>query len=224
LTPEYIVGYTFLMGKPITTRQKDLLAIIYEYFRDAGYPPTIAEMRERLSVASNQSVIDLLGKLRDKGIIQRNQGNARNVAILPLGYEALGKPPLVPFLGVTTAGAPIEAVEISGEWREMPGGVAKLQSDVFMLRIAGDSMINAGIDDGDAVLVQTKKEFVSGEIVYAQMGDEGTIKRFMSDDKPPYVYLKPENPKYELIPFTHEMELKGKIISVLKNNYWQSVK
>lgn len=212
------------METSITTRQKDLLAIIYEYFKGTGYPPTIAEMRDRLSVASNQSVIDLLRKLRAKGLIHRNEGNARNIAILPLGYKILGKPPLVPFLGITTAGAPMEAVEITGEWREMPGGVAKLQSDIFMLRIFGDSMVNAGIDDGDAVLVQTRKEFVSGEIVYAQIGDEGTIKRFMSDDKPPYVYLKPENPKYDLIPFTHEMELKGKIISVLKNNYWQSVK
>lgn len=207
-----------------TTRQKELLAIIYEYIKDTGFPPTIGEMRERLGVVSNQSIVDLLGKLRYKGLIKRNEGSARNIAVLPMGYEALGKPSQVPFLGIAAAGPPIEAIEISGEWREMPGGVAKLQSDVFMLRISGDSMINAGIDDGDAVLVQTKKEFVSGEIVYAQIGDECTIKRFMSDDKPPYVYLKPENPNYKLIPFTHEMELKGKIISVLKNNYWQPVK
>jgi len=84
-------------------------------------------------------------------------------------------------------------------------------------------MINAGIDDGDAVLVQSKKEFVSGEIVYAQIEDGGTIKRFISEDKPPYVYLKPENPKYQNILFTDEVRLKGKVISVLKNNYWKPV-
>lgn len=84
----------------------------------------------------------------------------------------------------------------------------------------GDSMINAGIDDGDTVLVQTKKEFVSGEIVYAQVGDEGTVKRFISDDRPPFVYLKPENPKYENIVFTEQVELKGKVISIFKNNRW----
>ena len=119
---------------------------------------------------------------------------------------------------------PAEAIGISGDWQPLSKEISRLTEEMFMLKISGDSMINAGIDDGDAVLVQTKKEFVSGEIVYAQIGEEGTIKRFMSDDKPPYVYLKPENPKYQLIPFTHEMELKGKIISILKNNYWQPVK
>ncbi len=211
------------MKNVVTERQKQLLGVIYDFIKSTGYPPTFEEMRENLGVSSNQSIADLLEKLKKSNVIKKETG-ARTLAILPLGYEILGAPKLAPFLGTTTAGMPAEAIEISGEWREMPGGVAKLQSDVFMLRISGDSMINAGIDDGDAVLVQTKKEFVSGEIVYAQIGDDATIKRFMSDDKPPYVYLKPENPNYELIPFTHEMELKGKIISVLKNNYWKQVK
>ena len=212
------------MEKPITERQEQLLEIIYQYINTSGYPPTFEEMRENLSVSSNQSVIDLLRKLEERKIIKKTGSSARGLAILPLGYEMLGKPPLTGFLGMTSAGAPIQSIEISGEWRPISKEVAKLSEEVFMLKVSGDSMINAGIDDGDAVLVQTKKEFVSGEIVYAQIGDEGTIKRFMSDDKPPYVYLKPENPKYNLIPFTHEMELKGKIISVLKNNYWQPVK
>lgn len=212
------------MEKPITKRQKELLAIIYEYIRDIGYPPTFEEMRERLNVSSNQSVMDLLEKLKRAGLITRNETVARGLTILRTGYDALGQPPLAAFLGVTSAGAPIQSIEISGEWKTLSKEVAQLDENVFVLKISGDSMINAGIDDGDAVLVQTKKEFVSGEIVYARIGDEGTIKRFMSDDTPPYVYLKPENPKYELIPFTHEMELKGKIISVLKNNYWQPVK
>lgn len=212
------------MRKPITKRQNDLLAILYEYIQNSGYPPTFEEMRERLNVSSNQSVIDLLEKLKRAGLIRRNETAARGITILRTGYDALGQPPLAAFLGVTSAGAPIQSLEISGEWKPLSKELSRLDEDVFVLKVSGDSMINAGIDDGDAVLVQTKKEFVSGEIVYAEMGDEGTIKRFMSDDTPPYVYLKPENPKYELIPFTHEMELKGKIISVLKNNYWQSVK
>jgi len=69
-----------------------------------------------------------------------------------------------------------------------------------------------------------RKEFVSGDIVFAQIGDGSTVKRFISDDKPPYVYLKPENPNHKVIPFTDETEIKGKIISVLKNNYWKPVK
>ena len=208
----------------VTARQKELLSVIYEFIKDTGFPPTIAEMRENLGVSSNQSILDLLDKLSVKGFIKRNEGNARNIAILPIGYKELEEPSLTPFLGVTSAGAPLEAIEISGEWLEMPGEVSRLQSDIFMLRISGDSMINAGIDDGDVVLVQTKKEFISGEIVLAEKDGETTVKRFISEDKPPYVYLKPENPKYQNILFTDTTELKGKVMSVLKNNNWKSIK
>jgi len=227
LTPEEIVGYNKSMEKQITTRQKELLFIIYEYIKDSGYPPTLEEMREKLGVSSNQSILDLLEKLKKSGFINRKEAGARNIAILPSSYEALGRPPLVAFLGFAAAGAPIETIEISGEWQPLPSKIEKiekLKDDVFLLKILGDSMINAGIDDGDVILVQGQKEFVSGDVVLVQVGEESTVKRFISEDKPPYIYLKPENPKYENIIFTNEMELKGKIISVLKNGYWKSVK
>lgn len=211
------------MGK-ITSRQKELLSIIYEYVKNTGYPPTFEEMRASLNVSSNQSVIDLLEKLQKKGFVKRNESVARGITILPLGYEALENPPLAAFLGITSAGAPIQSLEISGEWRAISPEVSKLSEEIFILKVNGDSMINAGIDNGDAVLVQSKKEFTSEDIVLAQIGDESTIKRFISNDTPPYVYLKPENPNYDIIPFTHEMELRGKVISVLKNNYWKPVK
>jgi len=212
------------MVKLITKRQKELLAIIYEFITNAGYSPTFEEMRERLGVSSNQSIVDLLEKLRRANFIKRNEAVARSLTILPLGYEVIGRPHLAAFLGVTSAGAPIQSLEISGEWQPISKEVSRLSEEMFILKIAGDSMINAGIDDGDAVLVQTKKEFISGEIVYAQIGDEGTVKRFISEDKPPYVYLKPENPKYENIVFTDDVRLKGKVVSILKSNYWQSIK
>jgi repressor LexA len=215
------------MENTITKRQKELLEIIYQYIKDTGYPPTFEEMRERLNVSSNQSVVDLLEKLNSGRFIQKKEAGARNIAILPLGYSALGQPVLVAFRGVTSAGAPIEAIEISGNWQTMPSlvdKIEKLQDEVFLLKISGDSMINAGIDDGDVVLVKSQKEFVSGEVVLAQIGSDSTVKRFMSEDKPPYVYLKPENPKYKNILFSDDAELKGKVISVLKNGYWKSIK
>src|SRR3989344_5455800 len=184
------------MEASITKRQKELLEIIYHYIKDIGYPPTFEEMRERLGVSSNQSVIDLIEKLKIAGLVSRKEAGARNLAILPLGYEALGSPPLVAFLGVTSAGAPIETEEIQGEWQTLPGDVSRLKDEVFLLKISGDSMINAGIDDGDIVLVKNHREFISGDIVLADGHDGSTIKRFISEDKPPYVYLKPENPKY----------------------------
>lgn len=206
-----------------TERQKQLLGAIYNFIKDSGFPPTMEEMRENLGVSSNQSIIHLLEKLKILNLIKKGPG-ARSIVILPLGYKVLGSPPLVPFLGVAAGGVPTEAIEVMGEWRVLSDDVAKLDEDVFILKVSGDSMINAGVEDGDAVLVQTKKEFVSGEVVYAQVGDGATIKRFISDDKPPYVYLKPENPAYKNIIFTEDVRLKGKVISVLKSGFWKSVR
>ncbi|NQU77720.1 repressor LexA [Candidatus Falkowbacteria bacterium] len=208
----------------ITKRQKDLLFLIYNYIKDTGYPPTFEEMRHGLGVSSNQSVLDHLIKLGDNKLIKRNESVARSIAILPLGYEALDEPHLAPFIGAASAGAPVEAIEITGEWQTVSPEVARLEEEVFLLKITGDSMINAGIDDGDTVLVQSKEEFLTREIVLAQIGSEATVKRFMSEDEPPYVYLKPENPKYKIILFTDEVELKGKVISVLKSGFWKPIK
>ena len=211
------------MKNQITKRQNQLLEVIYEYIRTTGYSPTFEEMREKLSVSSNQSIVDLLNKLKRGGYIKRDEG-ARSLVILPLGYETLEKPPLTAFLGASSAGAPIEAIEISGEWQTVSKEVSKLSHEVFLIKITGDSMINAGIENDDVVLVKGEKEFYSGDVVLVQVGDESMIKRFISEDKPPYVYLKPENPKYPIIPFDEQMRMTGKVISVLKNGYWKQTK
>lgn len=225
LTPDFLVRYANNMRKEtITKRQKELLSVIYGYIKDTGYPPTFEDMRERLNVSSNQSIIDLLEKIKDKGLIKREEG-ARTISILPLGYETINKPNLSAFLGIASAGAPIESIDVQGEWRIIPSHIGEekleqLKDDVFLLKISGDSMINAGINNGAIVLVRAQKEFVSGDIVYAQIGDSATVKRFISEDKPPFLYLKPENPNYGIIHFTEDVILKGKIISIIKNGRW----
>jgi len=215
------------MNTQITKRQKQLLSVIYRHIKNTGYPPSFEEMREGIGVTSNQSIIDFLDKLKQKKFIKKEQATARGISILPNGYDVLNKPSMAPLLGVTSAGVPTEAIEITGDWKTLPSAQDKLErlnGEVFLLKISGDSMINAGINDGDVVLVQDQKEFISGDIVLAQIGDESTIKRFISEDKPPYTYLKPENSKYDLIPATNDMRLKGKVISVLSNNQWKPVK
>src|SRR4030042_4826085 len=209
------------MNLPITKRQKEMLSIIYGYIKSSGYPPTFEEMKDRLGVSSNQSVLDLLNKLKEKKVIKRNESVARSIAVLPYGYEILDRPPLAPFLGVSHAGSPMEAIQIEGEWQDLSKEVAALSGQVYLIKVSGDSMINAGIDDGTIVLVKKTQEFVSGDIVLAQIGDETTIKRFISEDKPPYLYLKPENPNYEIIYFTEDVILKGKVISIIKNGRWR---
>ena len=180
-------------------------------------------MRERLDVSSNQSVIDLLNKLEEKKLIKRSESAARGIAILPLGYEVLEREVLVPFLGVSHAGPPISSIEINGEWQSIPGEVSRFAQEVFLLKVSGDSMINAGIDDGDVILVKSQKEFSSEDIVLAKVGEESTIKRFVSEDHPPYLYLKPENPNHKIIYFTEEVTLVGKVISVIKHGQWRPV-
>lgn len=212
------------MNGKITKRQKDLLEIIYHYIKNEGYPPTFEEMRIRLNVSSNQSIIDLLAKLERQKYIKRNESMARSITILPLGCKILKKSLLAPFLGATAAGIPLEPIEISGEWQTVSDDTSLLKDEVFLLKIKGDFMINAGIDNGDVVLVKSEKEFVSGDIVLANIGDKKTVKRFISEDKPPYLYLKPENPKYEIIYFTEDVTLKGKVISIMKNGQWKGVK
>lgn len=199
------------------------MRILYDFIRDTGYPPTFDEMRGVLRVISNQSVLDLLNHLEKKKFIKRQESVARSIAVLPLGYEVLGRPPLAPILGVTSAGSPLEAIEVTGEWQQVSSQVSQLKQEVFLLKISGDSMINAGIDDGDVVLVQSQKEFVSGDVVLARIYDETTVKRFISDNTPPFIYLKPENPKYEVIPFDENTRLVGKAISVLKNDSWKKI-
>jgi repressor LexA len=211
------------MKKDLTKRQKELLSIIYQYIKDSGYPPTFEEMRERLRVSSNQSVVDLLKKLLDAGYIQRQASEARSIAILPRGYRALDQPLLVPFLGATTAGIPAEAIEIKGEWQQLSNEVEK-SKDVFVLKVRGDSMINAGINDKDLILVEHRKHFIHLDIVLAEVDHEATIKRFMSVDTPPYLYLKPENPAYENILFKDNVELKGKVLGVLNSGTLRPVK
>ena len=220
-----MVSYnTTIIKTEITDRQKELLYFIYEHTRDSGYSPTFEEMREALGVSSNQAIIDLLEKLERKELIKKDSV-ARSIKILHAGYKAIGESPLIAFLGMTTAGTPLEAVEISGEWETMSSSdVAQLKGEVFILKVSGDSMIEAGIEDDDLVLVKAQKEFSSGDIVLAKVGDGKTIKRFISEDKPPYVYLKPENKNYKIIPFNDDIVLEGKVISVLKNGQWKPVK
>jgi len=95
-----------------------LLGAIYSFIQSDGFPPTFEQMREKLGGVSNQSVIDLLEKLKQRKLIKKGTG-ARGIVILPLGYKALGEPPLAAFLGATAAGSPVETVEISGEWQSL---------------------------------------------------------------------------------------------------------
>ena len=144
----------------ITKRQKDLLLSIYNSLKNEGFPPSFDELKAKLNISSNQAIIDHLSSLEKKGLISREEKSARGIKITPLGFKTIKTNPLIPVAGNSYAGAFAETFSQSS-WMTLSNHVEKLEEQVYIIKINGDSMINAGINDGDHLLVQEKKEFVS---------------------------------------------------------------
>ena len=193
----------------LTIRQKQVLYAIYNSLKDSGYPPTLADLRDELDVSSNQAVLDFLKILEEKNFIKKEEGVARGIKILKKGFDALKVKPLVLYGGTSSAGPYMQVFE-DVKW-ETAGGV-DITSDM-LIKVNGDSMIGAGIDNGDIVVVRKDKEFKNGDIVLARNNDETTIKRFVHDKG--RVYLKPENPKYRNIPIYPDTRIIGKIVGIV---------
>lgn len=213
------------MKNELTSKQSSVLKYIYEITKDAGFPPSMAQLKEKIGVKSNQSVINFLKALEAKGYIQREEGVARALKILPKGYKELGLDQLLPIVGDSSCGPFIEAVQEVGNWLVFPGTIYKeevktSQDKVFVIKVHGDSMINAGIHDEDLLLVKQSKEYKNGDIVVARSDDGTTVKRFMAENK--RAYLKPENPAFKNIPIFEDTYFDGKVIanlSTLKRIY-----
>src|SRR3989344_7352572 len=196
----------------ITKRQKQVLQIIYDNLITAGFPPSFSELKEKLKISSNQSLLDIFSGLQRNNFISREEGSARGIKILKKGYRAINARPLAPVVGFTSAGSFTEAIEEINAWQPLSKDVETIADDVIVVRVMGDSMINANIKDGDLILFKKTNEVVSGDIVLAQTPDGTTVKRFISQYKPPHKFLKPENQKYKNIIFTNGMELVGKMM------------
>lgn len=204
-----------MKNEVVTKRQKEVLKIIYDSLITAGFPPSFSELKERLKISSNQSILDFFAILEKKNLISREEGSARGIKILKKGYKAINVRPLVPVVGLTSAGSFTEAIEEIDAWQSLSKDVETIADDVMIVRVMGDSMVGANINDGDLILFKKAKEFTSGDIVLAQTSDGTTVKRFISQDEPPYVFLKSENSKYKNIPFTDDMQLVGKMVKNL---------
>lgn len=208
------------MRQNITEKQQKVLEIIYQSINESGFPPTIADLKERLGVVSNQSVLNFLDILERKGYIKREDGQARGIKILPLGFNILGKDQLVPVAGVSAAGPFVSSFDNAfSNWLTLPGKILANEmirqagDKLFVIQVHGDSMINAGIIDGDILLIKEEKEFRSGDIVVARNDDGTTIKKFIAENG--RAYLKPENPAYKNIPIFEDTYFDGKVIANL---------
>ena len=205
------------METKITEKQKNVLSIIYKHIASDGFPPSLADLKESLNLASNQAILNYLNVLEEKGYIKREEGHARGIKITPLGFKTLGKNKLIPIVGVAAAGPFIESFEnMNFKWADVPAEIfpnekIKQSDEVFILHVSGDSMINAGIDDGDMLLIKKSKEYVNGDIVVARNEYGTTVKRFVVGDGKRY--LKPENPAYPVITIIPgEINFDGKVI------------
>ena len=198
----------------LTKKQERVLKGIYDLARKRNLPPTVREIGQRLGLSSTCTVYRYLEQLERKGYIKRGQGSARSLEIIN-APEASMLPPSrsvpVPLIGTVTAGTPITAVEHVEEVYSLPEDL--VPEGCFMLRVRGDSMVGAGIDDGDLSVIRPQKTANNGDIVCALLDDEATIKRFYRDRGS--IRLQPENDKYDPIR-TKDATVLGKVILAIK--------
>src|SRR3989344_6274107 len=181
----------------ITKRQKELLDFIKDTIQDNGIPPSVSEMAKALRVKSKNAIAKLLSSLAAHGLISKD-GTARGIRVSDeYGNEIRSGSIAVPVLGSISAGTPVMVEENIEEWVNLPSSLIRGRKDVFLLQVRGDSMIGAGILEGDLVIVKPTREVRNNDIVVALLHDEATVQRFIEIKG--RRYLKPENPKYENI-------------------------
>ncbi len=205
------------MPKKGETRQMEILTFIYEHLTDRGYPPTVREIGEAVNLASTSTVHGHLSRLEKKGLIQRDPTKPRAIEVTEAGTKALGiKEPNIPVLGTVTAGEPILAVEDASDYFPLPPGLKYEADRLFMLKIKGESMINAGILDGDQVIVRKQASANNGDIVIAMNEEnEATCKRFFKENG--YYRLQPENDTMAPI-ILKKASILGKVVGLYRNH------
>src|SRR5215472_1765334 len=178
------------MEKPATERQQRILDVIRAFTTEHGYPPSVREIGERVGLSSSSTIHAHLKALEKRGLISRDPTKPRALRS-EVASSASRDALVVPIIGKVAAGQPITAAEnVEGEF-VLPSAFVPKASDSFMLRVQGDSMIEAAILDGDLILVRPQRTADNGEVVVAMLEGEATVKRFFREDG--RVRLQPEN-------------------------------
>ncbi|WP_093792017.1 transcriptional repressor LexA [Sporomusa acidovorans] len=197
----------------LNTRQKQILEYIKTNLRIKGYPPSVREIGEAVGLSSSSTVHSYLSKLEDMGFIRRDPTKPRAIDVLDEAPWRQKQMTPVPLVGRVTAGKPILAVEHIEETYPLPTELVG-DNDVFMLTVQGDSMIEAGILDGDYVLVCSQNTARNGDIVVALIDEEeATVKRFYKEKD--YIRLQPENSTMDPI-CSRNVSILGKVIGVFR--------
>ena len=200
----------------LTKRQEEILDYIKKYMVSHGYPPTIREICKAKGVNSPATIHAHLHNLQKKGAIKMEESKNRAIELLvPNQFAKQDELAVeVPLLGKITAGNPIEAIEKPDEYFAVPTNLIPKNKEIFTLKVEGESMVNAGILDGDIVIIEKSNEAKNGEIVVALTEEnEVTLKTFYKEKN--YIRLQPENDTMEPI-ILPNVSILGKLIGLYR--------
>ena len=201
--------------RPLTAKQQEIIDVIRKTLLRDGQSPTVREIGKLTGLRSSCSVQKHLNQLVEKGAIKRDKFKYRSIELLQDGAPMTRRRTVtVPLVGQAAAGTPIDAIENIEENYPLPDTMIPRDATCFMLRIKGDSMINAGIFNNDLVVVKKQNTANNGEIVVARIGDEATVKTFYTAGENG-VRLQPENPHMRPI-ITKEAQIEGRVIMSMR--------
>lgn len=206
------------MYNDLSDIQLKILNLIKEEITFNGYPPSVREIGDKVGLASTSSVHYQLSNLEKKGYIKRDNAKQRAIEVVdfnPFQNEEMFKETDtidIPIIGNVAAGTPILAEENIEDTFPLPSSFIGTK-ECFFLNVKGESMINAGILDGDLVLVKRQRTASDGEMIVALIEDEATVKTFYRETN--RIRLQPENPLYEPI-YANNVEILGKVIGVIR--------
>jgi len=201
--------------RELTRRQQEILDYIRAEIHRVGYPPSVREIGEAVGLSSSSTVHSHLAALEAKGFLRRDPSKPRALEVLDFrdtdGAVDYGQVSVVPVVGQVAAGQPILAAENIEQTLPLP--IEFAGDSTFILRVRGDSMVDAGILDGDFVVVRQQSTAANGEIVVAMLDDEATVKRFFRE--PDRIRLQPENATMDPI-FARDVTVLGKVIALFR--------
>ena len=200
----------------LSAKQQEILSYMKQCILEKGYPPAVREICEAVHLKSTSSVHAHLETLEEKGYIRKDPTKPRAIEILDDTFN-LSRRELVqlPIIGTVTCGGPILAQEnIDGYFPLPPEYLHTTSSTTFMLRVKGDSMIGAGIFDGDLVMVEQTSTARNSEIVVALIDDEATVKRYYKENG--YYRLQPENDSMDPIIVNGELSILGRVVGLFR--------
>ena len=197
----------------ISTKQKEILEFMKKEIVNKGYPPAVREICQAVHLKSTSSVHAHLEALEKNGYIRRDPAKPRAIEIIDNSFNLTRREIVnVPVIGTVTAGQPILAVENIEGYFPVPMDYIP-NTETFMLKVKGNSMVNAGIFDGDTILVQKQSHANNGDFVVALLEDSVTVKTFYKEET--YYRLQPENNYMDPI-YTSEVEILGKVIGLFR--------